>query len=181
MPEKLTISCCLGVLALALWQGPWRYWTTGESYPAGAILFFNAAACPSGWSEYTAARGRAMVGLVFGGTAGATVGTALTNQLNPPVGYHFHSVSDPQHGHSQSGGAHEHTVDRTYLTTGTLGDSDVASGSVRGVSDAFMNTSSASPSGDSSGVSAGIIESNTSGSVPGTPMPYVQLLCCRRD
>src|SRR5688500_7198572 len=47
--------------------------------PAGAVSFFNLAACPSGWTELTGARGRYLVGVPSGGTLGGTAGTALTN------------------------------------------------------------------------------------------------------
>lgn len=52
----------------------------GGSYlvPTGGIMMFNGA-CPTGWSEYTAARGRALVGVPSGGTVEGTVGSALTN------------------------------------------------------------------------------------------------------
>lgn len=54
--------------------------SSGGSYlvPTGAIVAF-ATACPAGWSEYTAARGRVIVGTPAGGTAEGTVGSALTN------------------------------------------------------------------------------------------------------
>ena len=35
----------------------------GDSTPAGAIMAFDLATCPSGWSEYTAARGRFLRGI----------------------------------------------------------------------------------------------------------------------
>ena len=34
-----------------------------SSIPSGAVMAFNLANCPSGWSEYTSARGRVIVGL----------------------------------------------------------------------------------------------------------------------
>lgn len=72
--------------------------------PPRAVMSFDLANCPSGWSEYTNANGRAVVGLQPGGTLGSTVGTPLTNlesrahshAVNPdPVptsqeGEHFH-------------------------------------------------------------------------------------------
>jgi len=52
-------------------------WTTmGET--AGLIAAFSGS-CPSGWTEYTAARGRTIVGTPSGGTDEGTVGTALTD------------------------------------------------------------------------------------------------------
>ena len=54
--------------------------TSGGTYlvPVGGILLF-AADCPTGWTEYTAARGRAIVGVPSGGAIAGTVGSALTN------------------------------------------------------------------------------------------------------
>lgn len=74
---------------------PTKCLSKGGSAPSGAVMFFNLSSCPSGWSELTAARGRYPVGLPSGGTLGATVGTALSNTENRPVGQHTH-------------GSHEH-------------------------------------------------------------------------
>lgn len=43
--------------------------TTGMVLPSGAIMAFDLASCPSGWSEYTAARGRFLRGIDSAGTA----------------------------------------------------------------------------------------------------------------
>ncbi len=37
--------------------------SNGGATPAGAIMAFNLASCPVGWSEFTNARGRTVVGL----------------------------------------------------------------------------------------------------------------------
>ncbi len=50
-----------------------------DNFPAGTVVYFDLAACPAGWTELTAARGRTIVGLPSGGTLGGTQGTALTN------------------------------------------------------------------------------------------------------
>ena len=48
--------------------------------PKGAIiLWVNSNACPPGYTEYTALRGRLPVGLPAGGTLAGTAGTALTD------------------------------------------------------------------------------------------------------
>lgn len=58
--------------------------------PTGAVVFFNLAACPSGWTEHTEARGRAIVGVPAGGSLNATaVNPALSNLENRP---HSHQV-----------------------------------------------------------------------------------------
>ena len=82
----------------------------GASLPAGMIAAFNAA-CPAGWTELTAARGRVIVGLPASGTLAATVGTALTDAQDRSVTptftgtpfsgviNHTHPVTDPGHTH----------------------------------------------------------------------------------
>ena len=54
--------------------------------PAGAVMFFNLASCPSGWTELTSARGRYLVGRPSGGALAGTQGTALTNLADPSGG-----------------------------------------------------------------------------------------------
>jgi hypothetical protein len=62
----------------------------------GMVLAFNLASCPTGWSEYTAARGRAIVG--------AGQGTGLTNRTAGEAGgaeTHALTVNElPAHAHS---------------------------------------------------------------------------------
>lgn len=82
----------------------------GGGVPAGMIAAFNAA-CPSGWTELTAARGRVIVGVPASGTLAATVGTALTDAQDKSVTptftgtpftdiiNHTHPVTDPGHTH----------------------------------------------------------------------------------
>ncbi len=66
--------------------------TVGGSAPLGAVMSFNLASCPSGWTELTSARGRYIVGLPSGGTLAGTTGTALSNLENRPVGQHTHGI-----------------------------------------------------------------------------------------
>lgn len=54
--------------------------------PAGAIMAFDLATCPTGWTEKTELRGKYTVGLPLGGTRGVGAGTALTNQENRASG-----------------------------------------------------------------------------------------------
>jgi hypothetical protein len=39
-----------------------------DTTPAGAVMFFNLATCPPGWTELVSARGRYLVGLPSAGT-----------------------------------------------------------------------------------------------------------------
>lgn len=130
------------------------------SVPRGAVMFFNLAACPTGWVALIAARGRYLVGLPSGGTLAGTDGTALTDLEDRPVGQHNHATTDPGHAHNFVG-------DATGTDTVPGGDAGAAS---------------------TSGSYAGIVASNTTGitvnnagSVAGTPAPYLQLLVCQKN
>jgi hypothetical protein len=83
-------------------------WSEVASVPANMIAFFPDSACPSGWEEYTTARGRYIVGLPLSGGVAATVGTALSNGENRASGQHGHNVTDPGHNHTQN--AHNHSI-----------------------------------------------------------------------
>lgn len=81
--------------------------STGEcqgTVPTGAVMFFNLASCPSGWTELTAARGRVPMGLPSGGTLAGTSGTPY---VDLEVRSHNHggtltSSSDGAHSHRWS-------------------------------------------------------------------------------
>ena len=83
------------------------------SVPTGAVMMFDLAACPAGWSELTSARGRALVGLPAGGTLGGTVGAALGDVENRA---HAHSF-DPADCSMSSAGSHTHNVDPVEVTS----------------------------------------------------------------
>jgi len=75
--------------------------------PQGAVMTFNLASCPSGWTEVTDAQGRAIVGLPSGGTVAGTVGSPLANLENRT---HTHEVN-PASTSTTSNGSHEHGYD----------------------------------------------------------------------
>jgi len=80
--------------------------------PSGLVGFF-ASVCPVGWSEFTAMRGRVVVGLPAGGVSAASVGVALVDQgartINE-VGLHDHSVDPPAGTVDSSATNHNHTL-----------------------------------------------------------------------
>ncbi len=129
--------------------------------PSGMVLFFNLSACPSGWTELTSARGRYIVGLPAGGTLGATVGTALSNQENRPVGQHTHTINDPGHNHPLF---HKPSIG----LSGT--DFMPNSGATLALQYPYPSNSA----------QTGISLLNT-GSVAGTNAPYIQLLVCQKN
>lgn len=77
-----------------------------SSIPANVVAYFNGAVAsiPSGWTEFTAGRGRVIVGVPLSGTVGGTVGTALTNVQNKST---THTHTGPSHTHT--GPSHTHT------------------------------------------------------------------------
>jgi hypothetical protein len=85
------------------------------SVPTGAVMMFDLAACPEGWSELSSARGRALVGLPAGGTLGGTVGAALGDVENRA---HAHSF-DPDGCMMSAAGGHSHTVSTSVTSDPT--------------------------------------------------------------
>jgi hypothetical protein len=133
------------------------------SADAGLVAFFDKA-CPSGWAPYGAAAGRTLVGTPAGGTVGAAVGTALTNQENRAVGQHTHAVVDPGHTHTVKAG---NTVNAGNVPF------------VRFQSNGSEETTSAGSLTTNAGTT-GITIANA-GTVAGTNAPYVLLLACRKS
>lgn len=123
--------------------------------PAGAVMPFNLASCPTGWAEFTTARGRYVVGLPSGGTLNGTAGTALTNAENRATGVHSHTVTDPGHHH----------------TVGQIGD-----GAVSGPT-GDLHVTGLRDTGDEV---TGLTVDNSTG-VAGTNAPYIQLLMCQKN
>ena len=113
----------------------WTALSAIDAVPAGMILFTKDGACPSGYAEYTALRGRYAVGLPSGGTNLATVGTALSNSENRPVGQHTHDIEVISSTAEGGGGA----MEKTTSTTGTPTAGIVSnSGSVTGTNAPYI-------------------------------------------
>jgi hypothetical protein len=132
------------------------------------VAFSTTGSCPTGWSEYTTARGRYILALPASGTNVATVGTALTDQENRPAGSHNHNVTDPGHFHTQQAPT---TAGGTVQTAVTGGN---------GVTDqsAFDHTTT-----NTTGITINAGGGGTSGQtgVTGTNAPYLQLMACKSN
>lgn len=83
------------------------------SVPGGAVMAFNLASCPAGWSELVAARGRTVVGLPSGGALAGTLGTGLGDLEDRA---HSHMVDAPSTATTTVAG-HSHDVDPPAATT----------------------------------------------------------------
>lgn len=117
-----TTGASLGVCA-----GDWSTVVTvggTSSVPAGMIAMFNGA-CPTGWTEYTGARGRVVVGVPAAGTLAATVGTALTDAQNRAVTPTFTGSS--ANTSSVTAGTPAGT-NSTSATTGNCAATNIAAG-----------------------------------------------------
>ncbi len=129
------------------------------SVPRGMVAFFNLAACPTGWTELVAARGRYVVGLPLSGALAGTDGTALSNLEDRPVGQHNHTITDPGHSHSID----VHVAGSVVYQVQGIGN---------GAAPANTITTGSATTG---------ITINNAGSVAGTNAPYIQLLICSKD
>jgi hypothetical protein len=129
--------------------------------PAGAVMYFDLPSCPAGWSDFDAGRGRYLVGMPVGGTPGAAVGTALTNQENRATGQHTHAVNDPGHFHNV-----DYDTERLANMGNTIGGTSM------------FGTNSGTEG--SHPALTGITIANA-GAVPGTNAPYLQLVACRKN
>ena len=131
--------------------------------PSGGIAFFATVTCPAGWTEATAARGRYIVGASSTETLAGTVGQALINLENRPVGQHTHDVNDPGHSHLTNG-----TMYYNSGFVGSFGNGDRTF--LPGYTDV----------GEPNGVSYTGITVSSTGAVAGTNAPYIQFLVCQK-
>jgi hypothetical protein len=153
----------------------------GRAFPPGMVAFFPGA-CPAGFSEYTPARGRVVVGAAPTGTVAGTVGTALTNlgtRTLADVPAHTHSVDPPST--ATSGDAHTHTYNDYYWEDS--GNTDLyGTPSGDGVGDRVQvtRTTSSAPHSHTVDIAAFNLTSTGPTTVDVT-MPYLQLVACRAD
>jgi len=121
--------------------------------PADFVGHIIGGAAPDGWSEYTSARGRMIVGLPNGGTDEGTLGTALTD------------LQDKTHRHNQS-------------TTGPDGNGGQSLGVIRssGMLDTAMFADEGTNSGSNYYIRAGVNTESLS-----TFLAYIQLMCIKKD
>lgn len=139
------------------------------SVPSGTMLYFDLAACPTGWTEYTTARGFYIVGLVSGGTKATAVGSALTDLENRT---HTHTFP---HTHTM---AHTHTVAGT--TSAQVGGqpAETTSSTVT-VSDDHTHTFSVA-SGASSAANTGSESTANTGTQSTTIAPFLAYPLCSK-
>ena len=119
--------------------------------PTNGILHITGTSVPTGFAEYTAGRGFLICGLVSGGTAAGTVGTAFTNQQDKTHSHTYNTVI-----------AHTHTI--TVYSTNTNGTLQPKGGDNAG----STGTPPTNSTGDASGTTATAATSDV--------LAYIQLL-----
>lgn len=169
--------------------------TGGDAWlKTGDLVFSTVGTCRTGFTELIAARGRYLVALPGGGTNAGTIGTALSDLENRPVGQHTHSLTDPGHNHTQN--AHTHTITLTdpghihtsvsdpafgggtqgaFATTSNTGATINTGSATTGITAAAVNATATNNS-----ATTGITIAN-SGSTAGTNAPAIQYILCRKD
>lgn len=88
--------------------------------PAGAVMPFDLAACPPGWTALEAAAGRAIVGVSDGLKLGDQVGNDSVTLTESQMPAHTHGINDPEHAHPAPGAS--------YLGGGAGTDANIMQG-----------------------------------------------------
>ncbi len=144
----------------------------GKDIPSGAVMAFNLAGCPSGWSTYTPAKDRVIVGSGSSYSRGATGGASTHTLTVAQMPSHTHSVT----GTAASAGIHTHDfaghpagTNLGYIKWNALSRSAVwYSGSI---------SSSGAHTHSVTGTAAA-----TGGGAPHNNMqPYIALLYCQKN
>jgi hypothetical protein len=119
----------------------WQSFTGGGLVPSGAVMAFDLASCPTGWTAFAAGQDRVIVGAggsyALNATGGAntatsssdgnhshTAATGSTTLSIAQIPAHAHGVSDPGHTHTawtDAQGAHAHNVS-TFFTNNPMVD-----------------------------------------------------------
>lgn len=95
---------------------------TAASLPTGAVIAFNSANCPSGWSEYRQAYGRFIRGIDVPGTTDPNGSRSPGNLQDDTVQDHAHSIEAAQSAahapanagvHGYKNGPYGHNVSST--------------------------------------------------------------------
>lgn len=185
-----TLVYCVCTLVAAASIIPGGLISAALAQPAGMVSAFNGA-CPAGWTEVSAAQGRAIVGLPSGGTLAGTVGTALTNLQDKThthtytdVVNHTHTVNvtDPGHNHTQNSFAPRIVNSGTAGTVGVQGASTASNASASNSATTATNISS------TTGVTAatvnpggGVATGTTATKATSDVISYIQFRICQKD
>lgn len=177
--RRLSVLVLWAAAAIAIFDGM-QVQATYQPMPADVVLYSRAGSCPAGWTEYTAGRGRLIVGLPSGGTNEGTAGTALADLENRAVGQHTHvqdAHNHTQDSHNHTQAPHGHTVSgfgNSFDVNGSPDDVTVIDNAGTHTSDNATATNIAATATNN----AATATNQNAGSVAGTNGPFVQLIGC---
>ncbi|OGR62930.1 MAG: hypothetical protein A2X31_04120 [Elusimicrobia bacterium GWB2_63_22] len=158
--------------------------------PAGAIILWAGAACPTGWGEYTTARGRFLVGVPSGGAVQGTWGTANSSgealnftpsgtnaaptfsagDTNTVLGHDHSGATGTENAHTHgiaTGATYAVTGAATAANTGTTGGGS-AHGHTIGTDGSHQHTVTGTVSAPAFTGTSGTLDD----------VPYIQLMLC---
>lgn len=153
--------------------------STQDGVPAGLIAFFSGA-CPRGFVEFEAARGRTIVATSPFEDVGSTRGSALSSlgtRTITEVPRHHHSINPPATDTTSSSHSHSYG-DYYYSDTGNTPEYSTSSGDDVGERRSATRTTSSHTHKHSLNITAFDSAETGSSSVDVT-MPYIQLVACQ--
>lgn len=150
----------------------------GTTIPSGAVMAFDLASCPSGWTTFAGAAGRVIVGVGNNGetnyalnNSGGAENISLTVAQMPA---HTHTI-DPPSTATSSSGAHVHTVTRLSHPSRSLSTPGGSGGAIE------TDSSSDGAHTHTLDIAPFTSGSNGSGSAVNVRQPYRALLYCEKN
>lgn len=116
---------------------------SGGAVPKNGVFFTTDASVPAGYTEYTAARGRVIVGNPSGGTGAGTVGTALSN-LEDRTHTHVYTTV-PSHAHTYDVGNYVSSVNLKAASSNSSTNGSPSTSTVGSASPSTQATSHMMP------------------------------------
>jgi hypothetical protein len=138
-----------------------------------SVMFFTSNSCPAGYLPYELGEGRYLVGAPASAPVGGTVGSALSDRENRPVGQHTHVATQEPHNHNWNDPGHSHGI-RSASSDDSGGNNDYGNNHVR------TNLTDSAVTNIRFEAQAPAVTVANAGTVAGTPAPYVQLRVCVR-
>lgn len=153
--------------------------TSSNIVPSGAVMPFNRSVCPSGWTAYSNANARFVIGADGTYTRGSTGGASTVTLATANLPAHTHTVDPPST--DTDDGTHTHTWTDQYV-----GGSGTIAGSGSNDDYNVANTKTSSSGGTvhtHTNIDIASFLSGSSGST--TPIDiqpaYLALLHCKKD